>query len=66
MREKFFGAGTDIYSNAFGCLWWMAELSYDEDAEAHRMSKFPESENWCCVYCIHPLYVARPDFSIPI
>lgn len=33
MREKFLGAGTDIYSNAFGRLWWMAELSYDEGAD---------------------------------
>ncbi|MYL16166.1 hypothetical protein GLW36_05820 [Halorubrum terrestre] len=31
MREKFLGGGTDIYSNAFGRLWWMAELSYDEE-----------------------------------
>lgn len=33
MREKFLGAGTDIYSNAFGRLWWMAELSLDLGAE---------------------------------
>jgi hypothetical protein len=33
MREKFLGAGTDIYSNAFGRLWWMAELSYDDADE---------------------------------
>jgi hypothetical protein len=33
MREKFLGAGSDIYSNAFGRLWWMAELSYDAPAE---------------------------------
>lgn len=33
MREKFLGAGTDIYSNAFGRLWWMAELSYDPESE---------------------------------
>lgn len=33
MREKFLGAGTDIYSNAFGRLWWMAELSYDTEAD---------------------------------
>lgn len=33
MREKFLGAGTDIYSNAFGRLWWMAELSLDEGAD---------------------------------
>jgi hypothetical protein len=33
MREKYLGAGTDIFSNAFGRLWWMAELSHDPDAE---------------------------------
>lgn len=32
MREKFLAAGSDIYSNAFGRLWWMAELTYDESA----------------------------------
>lgn len=32
MREKFLGAGNDIYGNAIGRLWWMAELSYDEGA----------------------------------
>ncbi|EJN57808.1 DUF6339 family protein [Halogranum rubrum] len=32
MREKFLGGGTDIYSNAFGRLWWMAELSTDPEA----------------------------------
>jgi histone H3/H4 len=32
MREKFLGGGTDIYSNAFGRLWWMAELSKDPEA----------------------------------
>jgi hypothetical protein len=33
MREKFLGAGTDIYSNAFGRLWWMAELSRLPEAD---------------------------------
>lgn len=34
MREKFLGAGKDIYSNALHRLWWVAELTYDEDAAA--------------------------------
>lgn len=29
MREKFLGAGTDIYSNALHRLWWIAELTED-------------------------------------
>jgi hypothetical protein len=29
MREKFLGAGRDVYSNAFGRLWWTAELTHD-------------------------------------
>lgn len=27
MREKFLGAGTDLYSNAIHRLWWIAELT---------------------------------------
>lgn len=30
MREKFLGAGTDLYSNALHRLWWIAELTHDE------------------------------------
>lgn len=30
MREKFLGAGTDLYSNAIHRLWWIAELTHDE------------------------------------
>ena len=29
MREKFLGAGTDLYSNALHRLWWIAELTSD-------------------------------------
>lgn len=31
MREKFLGAGTDLYSNALHRLWWIAELTSDGD-----------------------------------
>ncbi|CQR49642.1 hypothetical protein BN996_01109 [Haloferax massiliensis] len=27
MREKFLGAGSDLYSNAIHRLWWIAELT---------------------------------------
>lgn len=30
MREKFLGAGTDLYSNAIHRLWWIAELTHDD------------------------------------
>jgi hypothetical protein len=30
MREKFLGAGSDLYSNAIHRLWWIAELTVDE------------------------------------
>lgn len=30
MREKFLGAGTDLYSNALHRLWWIAELTHDD------------------------------------
>ncbi|QPV61565.1 hypothetical protein I7X12_12420 [Halosimplex litoreum] len=31
MREKFLGAGSDLYSNAIHRLWWIAELTADGD-----------------------------------
>ena len=31
MREKFLGAGSDLYSNAIHRLWWIAELTHDGD-----------------------------------
>lgn len=31
MREKFLGAGSDLYSNAIHRLWWIAELTSDAD-----------------------------------
>ena len=31
MREKFLGAGSDLYSNALHRLWWIAELTRDGD-----------------------------------
>jgi hypothetical protein len=30
MREKFLGAGSDLYSNALHRLWWIAELTHDD------------------------------------
>jgi hypothetical protein len=30
MREKFLGAGSDLYSNAIHRLWWIAELTSDQ------------------------------------
>lgn len=30
MREKFLGAGSDLYSNAIHRLWWIAELTHDD------------------------------------
>ncbi|MEE6211089.1 DUF6339 family protein [Salarchaeum sp. III] len=31
MREKFLGAGSDLYSNAIHRLWWIAELTSQGD-----------------------------------
>lgn len=31
MREKFLGAGSDLYSNAIHRLWWIAELTSDQN-----------------------------------
>lgn len=33
MREKFLGRHRDVYSNAFHRLWWIAELTHDQDLE---------------------------------
>lgn len=30
-REKFLGGGTNIYSNALHRLWWIAEITHEED-----------------------------------
>lgn len=30
MREKFLGAGSDLYSNAIHRLWWIAELTHED------------------------------------
>lgn len=32
MREKFLGAGSDLYSNAIHRLWWIAELTHEPAA----------------------------------
>jgi hypothetical protein len=31
MREKFLGAGSDLYSNAIHRLWWISELTHNGD-----------------------------------
>jgi hypothetical protein len=31
MREKFLGAGSDLYSNAIHRLWWISELTHGGD-----------------------------------
>lgn len=47
MREKFLGAGKDIYSNALHRLWWIAELTYErgengEDRDYDRTTRVLE------------------------
>lgn len=39
MREKFLGAGSDLYSNALHRLWWIAELTYDENSEDYALTE---------------------------
>ncbi|MYL16162.1 hypothetical protein GLW36_05795 [Halorubrum terrestre] len=38
MREKFLGAGSDLYSNAIHRLWWIAELTYDESTQDYEVT----------------------------
>jgi hypothetical protein len=39
MREKFLGAGSDLYSNALHRLWWIAELTHDEDTDDYSLTE---------------------------
>lgn len=39
MREKFLGAGSDLYSNAIHRLWWLAELTHDEEREDYSLTE---------------------------
>lgn len=39
MREKFLGAGSDIYSNAIHRLWWIAELTYDDETDDYSLTE---------------------------
>lgn len=45
MREKFLGAGSDLYSNAIHRLWWIAELTHvgdgttDDDREPYSLTE---------------------------
>ena len=38
MREKFLGAGSDLYSNALHRLWWIAELTQDESTGSYEVT----------------------------
>jgi hypothetical protein len=38
MREKFLGAGSDLYSNALHRLWWIAELTHDESTQSYEVT----------------------------
>ena len=38
MREKFLGAGSDLYSNALHRLWWIAELTHDESTRSYEVT----------------------------
>lgn len=39
MREKFLGAGSDLYSNAIHRLWWIAELTYDGEDDDYSLTQ---------------------------
>lgn len=39
MREKFLGAGSDLYSNAIHRLWWIAELTHDESKKDYSLTE---------------------------
>jgi hypothetical protein len=39
MREKFLGAGSDLYSNAIHRYWWIAELTHDEQTDDYSLTE---------------------------
>jgi len=39
MREKFLGAGSDLYSNALHRLWWIAELTHDSETGDYSLTE---------------------------
>jgi len=39
MREKFLGAGSDLYSNALHRLWWIAELTHDDSTGDYSLTE---------------------------
>ena len=39
MREKFLGAGSDLYSNALHRLWWIAELTHNSETDDYSLTK---------------------------
>lgn len=39
MREKFLGAGSDLYSNALHRLWWIAELTHDGSTDDYSLTE---------------------------
>ena len=39
MREKFLGAGSDLYSNAIHRLWWIAELTHDQSTQSYEVTE---------------------------
>lgn len=39
MREKFLGAGSDLYSNALHRLWWIAELTHDSETNDYSLTE---------------------------
>jgi len=44
MREKFLEGGEDIYSNAIHRLWWIAEISRDDDDYARTEAMLGQQE----------------------
>lgn len=39
MREKFLGAGSDLYSNAIHRLWWISELTHDKSTQDYEVTE---------------------------
>lgn len=63
MREKFFGAGSDLYSNALHRLWWIAELTHDGDDYSRTLGVF---ENQTVVNKVFDRWFARYEPGVQV
>lgn len=63
MREKFLGAGSDLYSNALHRLWWIAELTHEGDDYGRTLGVF---DNQTVVNKVFDRWFARYEPAVQV